>query len=231
MQIDHHYLREELYDLFQKDSSLFDFLQLGSLDGIWYWDLVQPEVEWMSPRFWTLLGYDPAERQHLASEWQDIINADDLQMALTNFHKHAANPDHPYDQVVRYRHRDGSTVWVRCRGIIIRDSSGTPFRMLGAHTDLTALKRVEQELQQRTAELEAANVQLHKALDAIKVLEGVLPTCMHCKMIREDSGSWTQMEAYIARRSQAKFSHGICPQCLALHHPDVYRSLNADKKA
>ena len=69
-----HYLKRELYDAFANSPELFDFLQGGSLDGIWYWDLERPEHEWLSPRFWTLLGYDPAEKKHLASEWQDLIH-------------------------------------------------------------------------------------------------------------------------------------------------------------
>ena len=81
-----------------------------SLDGIWYWDLETQEDEWMSPRFWVTLGHDPPERKHLAPEWQDLIDPDDLQIAIDNFTKHCADPNHPYDQVVRYRHRDGCTV-------------------------------------------------------------------------------------------------------------------------
>lgn len=56
MGLDGHYLKKELYDLIKNDESIFDFLQSGSLDGIWYWDLENPAEEWMSQRFWTTLG-------------------------------------------------------------------------------------------------------------------------------------------------------------------------------
>lgn len=143
---DENYLKKELYDLMRADDALFEFLQEGALDGIWYWDLEEQEQEWMSSRFWTLLGYDPAEMRHLSSEWQDIIFQEDLPAVIANFEKHCADPDHPYDQIVRYRHKNGSTVWVRCRGVAIRDEGGRPIRMLGAHTDLTALKKAEEEV-------------------------------------------------------------------------------------
>ncbi|HMA99016.1 MAG TPA: sensor domain-containing diguanylate cyclase [Wenzhouxiangella sp.] len=143
-----HYLKEELYQLVASQPEIFDFLQRGSLDGLWYWDLKHPEVEWMNERFWELLGYDPAEMKHLASEWQDLIHPDDLNVALSNFEKHCADPSHPYDQVVRYRHKKGHTVWVRCRGIAIRDEHGKPVRMLGAHNDLTALYELQGRLQE-----------------------------------------------------------------------------------
>ncbi len=140
------YLRDELYSRVRTDDSIFEFLQAGSLDGIWYWDLENPEYEWMSPAFWRLFGVDPDTRTHRASEWQDLIHPDDLAVAIENFQKHCADPDHPYDQIVRYRHADGSTVWVRCRGMAIRNASGEPIRMLGAHSDVTALKRTEEIL-------------------------------------------------------------------------------------
>ena len=72
------YLKIELYDLLNSDASIFEFIQSGSLDGIWYWDLERPENEWMSPKFWEVLGYEPREKKHLSSEWQDIIFNEDL---------------------------------------------------------------------------------------------------------------------------------------------------------
>jgi len=104
-------------DLVQKDPEMWRFLQHGSLDGVWYWDLEAPDNEWMSPEMWRLFGIDPETKSHAPAEWQDIIFAEDLAVALENFEKHCADPAHPYDQIVRYWHSDGSTVWVRCRGI------------------------------------------------------------------------------------------------------------------
>lgn len=157
-----HYLERELYDLVKKDKAIFDYLHEGSLDGIWYWDLENCENEWMSPRFWEILGYSSEEKQHLVSEWKDIIDPDDLQVAIENFKKHCEDPNHRYDQVVRYLHKDGSSVWVRCRGTAIRDSSGKPVRMLGAHTDLTKLILAERKISEQQAELERLNHELKK---------------------------------------------------------------------
>lgn len=142
---DDHYLKTELYKLVQEDHKIFDFFQAGSLDGIWYWDLENPENEWMSPQFWENFGYDPATKRHLVSEWQNLINQEDLKLSLENFDKHKKDPNNPYDQIVRYKRSDGSTAWVRCRGLIIRNEKGEPIRMLGAHTDITALKEVEKK--------------------------------------------------------------------------------------
>lgn len=165
------YLKKELYDLIQKDTSIFDFIQAGSLDGIWYWDLENPQMEWMSPKFWKTLGYDPDEKKHLSSEWQDIIFQEDLKVALENAKKHFENPDHPYDQIVRYKHKNNSTVWIRCRGLAIRDKNGKVIRMLGAHMDITDLKEKEKEILRLTKEYEKVFNGTQDAMFLMRVLK------------------------------------------------------------
>ena len=81
------YLKSEFYNLVKTNSKVFDFIEAGSLDGVWYWDLEKPENGWMSPKFWETLGYDPCCKKNLASEWQNIIFNDDLKVSLENLKK------------------------------------------------------------------------------------------------------------------------------------------------
>lgn len=54
----------------------------------------------------------------------------------------------------------------------------------------------------------------------VKTLEGLLPICSYCKKIRDKkNNTWHALELFIEERSGAEFSHGICPDCLAKHHP------------
>jgi len=169
--MEENYLKKELYELINADTSIFEFIQSGSLDGIWYWDLENPENEWMSPKFWETLGYNPDEKKHLANEWQDIIYQEDLKLAIENLEKHCANPNHPYDQIVRYKHINGSTIWIRCRGLAIRDKNGTARRMLGAHLDITSLKETEKEISRLTREYEKVFNGTQDAMFLIQVME------------------------------------------------------------
>lgn len=132
--VNDYYLKKELYELLKKDESMFNFFQESCFDGLWYWDLERPENEWMSERFWKVLGYDPLKMPQSPNAWQGIINQEDLKVALENCRKHLENENHPYDQTVRYTHKNGNTVWVRCNGKAIRDQNGKPIRMLGVHT-------------------------------------------------------------------------------------------------
>jgi len=49
--------------------------------------------------------------------------------------------------------------------------------------------------------------------DRVKRLEGILPTCMYCKKIRDEQDRWVSIENYISQRTEASFSHGVCPAC------------------
>jgi PAS domain S-box-containing protein len=143
---DNNYLKKELYELIKTDESIFDFIQEAQLDGIWYWDLDNPDEEWMSPKFWEILGYSPDEMPHKQSAWQNIINLDDLKIAMERVRQHCENPLIPYEQTIRYTHKNGSTVWIYARGKAIRDKNGKAVRVLGAHIDITEFKKNEQEL-------------------------------------------------------------------------------------
>ena len=61
-----------------------------------------------------------------------------------------------------------------------------------------------------------------KVFSHMKYLEGFLQVCSHCKKVRDEQGNWQQMEAYIQNRSEAKFSHGLCPHCAHSQYPEVF---------
>ncbi|MGH9345089.1 MAG: response regulator transcription factor [Terriglobia bacterium] len=55
--------------------------------------------------------------------------------------------------------------------------------------------------------------ELERALSRVNSLQGLLPMCSYCKRIRNDRNYWQQVESYIAERSEAEFTHGVCPNC------------------
>ena len=50
----------------------------------------------------------------------------------------------------------------------------------------------------------------------------IITICAECKKIRDNSGYWKQMESYIENHSEAKLSHGICPDCAEKLYPEFY---------
>jgi PleD family two-component response regulator len=65
--------------------------------------------------------------------------------------------------------------------------------------------------------------ELQDALKDIRTLSGLIPICASCKKIRDDKGYWSQVEEYIEERSDAQFSHGICPKCRDELYPEYSR--------
>lgn len=63
--------------------------------------------------------------------------------------------------------------------------------------------------------------ELRQASNEIKTLRKILPICSYCKNVRNQDGDWNSIEKFIATHSTTDLSHGICPECMAKHHPDV----------
>ncbi len=107
---------------------------------------------------------------------------------------------------------------------LIKTGVEKPFELIFLEFD-RANKGMKQEIEVRTRvqqENEKLIEELHEAMAEIKTLTGLLPTCASCKKIRNSSGEWEQMESYIQKRSDAKFSHGICLECAKKLYPEFY---------
>jgi PAS domain S-box-containing protein len=81
--------------------------------------------------------------------------------------------------------------------------------------DVSDRKSMEFRLRETLAERNAA-------LERVQLLSGLLPICAACKKIRDEEGNWQQIESYISRHSQAKFSHGMCPACGEQYYGELW---------
>ncbi len=84
--------------------------------------------------------------------------------------------------------------------------------------------------QKTRAENEKENLinELQASIAEIKILQGMIPICANCKKIRDDKGFWQHLEKYIQDRSEAEFSHGICPDCTEELYPGVLNKLQGN---
>ncbi|MEB3209940.1 MAG: PAS domain-containing protein [Leptolyngbyaceae bacterium] len=119
------------------------------LAGYWDWDIPNHQ-EYLSPGLKRMLGYDDHELPNVPETWQRLIFEDDLPGVMESFNRHVQSRGEAlYYNEVRYRHKDGSTVWVICAGKVIDwDASGQPLRMVGCHVDITQLKQAEEARRQ-----------------------------------------------------------------------------------
>jgi phosphoserine phosphatase RsbU/P len=80
-------------------------------------------------------------------------------------------------------------------------------------TELLARVKIASQMVELQQALTQHVDELKEALVRVKQLSGLLPICSYCKKIRDDQNYWTQVEAYVGKHSEARFSHSICPTC------------------
>lgn len=76
-------------------------------------------------------------------------------------------------------------------------------------------------LKMRERELEAVLAERDRALAEVRTLRGLLQICAACKRIRDEAGRWNALEEYVTRRTEARFSHGLCPTCATTLYPEL----------
>jgi hypothetical protein len=140
------------------------------------------------------------------------------------------------DCEIYLKRTNGVAVPVQLQSIATSSGKGTDDSCRTVVSDITARKQAELAVQESGEKLTTALaaelgleklvLELQKALAEIKVLRGILPICSYCKKIRDDEGSWRQMETYIRDHSEAEFTHGMCPDCAKKMQEEMNNFLN-----
>ncbi|MEG4806573.1 PAS domain S-box protein [Microcoleus sp. F8-D3] len=126
----------------------------GSNDGWWDWNLSENNI-YYSPRWWGILGYEPGELEGAPDLWQQRMHPDDLDRVNQFLQQQITNGIESYEVEFRLLHKQEHYVPVISRGFILRNDRGTPVRISGTNTDLTELKKAEEQLRQLNQQLEA----------------------------------------------------------------------------
>ena len=113
---------------------------------------------------------------------------------------------------LQLQRKDGTVIDVSLNESAVRGENGDILRSRSVWRDITKRKEVE-------AEREELIDNLQEALQEIKTLKGILPICSFCKKVRDDKGSWEQLDVYVHKYSDANISHGVCPDCAKEHYP------------
>ncbi len=141
---------------------IFNHIVESNFAGYFDWQ-IQENTEYLSPTFKKMFGYEDHEMENSPEAWQKIIFQEDLPKVFELFEAHVKSKGKiPFDSELRYHHKDGSVVWVFCRGKVVEwDENGKPLRMLGSHIDITSIKK-EKETQQYIEKLEQKNRELQQ---------------------------------------------------------------------
>jgi PAS domain S-box-containing protein len=175
-------------------------------DGVFDFDLKREEV-YFSPRYYTMLGYNPYEMPASRETWKNLLHPDDREKTVAYVNQQIAKRE-SWSLEFRLRTKDDNYRWIHGRGKVSEwDEDGNPIRRTGTHKDITERKEAE-------LEREKLIEQLNDAIKDVKTLGGLIPICSSCKKIRDDKGYWNQLENYFEQHSTALFSHSLCPGCM-----------------
>ncbi|HGY9626324.1 diguanylate cyclase [Pseudomonas juntendi] len=156
----------------QQLHTLFELIS----DGIWDWDANSGYV-YRNPGWYAMLGYESHSMANTVLTWESVIHPEDYPRVMAHFEAYINQRNERYRIEYRCRCQDGSYLWIEDSGhIIARNEDGSVARMLGAHRNIDAGKRLVIELQQknqsletlvaeRTRELSWVNQQLQRQLD------------------------------------------------------------------
>ena len=134
----------------------------SSLAGFWDWDMTTNE-EYLSPRFKQMFGYLDHELENKPESWQKIAYQEDLPKMFEDFNRHIkSRGEIPFNSIVRYHHKNGSTIWVKCSGKVVKWSeNGEPLRAIGCHVDITEEKEMEIQLKKAVEERDTLLKEVH----------------------------------------------------------------------
>jgi PAS domain S-box-containing protein len=191
----------------QRNEARYRNLVDTAQEGIWSMDK-EGKTTFANRRMAEMLGYTPEEM--LGRPVADFVHGDGSSVVSGILERRSRGVREQYDH--RLFRKDGSEIWGLISAAPIQDEKGKFVGAFSMITDITQRKKME-------AEREVMVESLKEALANVKTLRGLLPICASCKKIRDDKGYWNQIEGYISVRTNAEFSHSICPECRDKYYP------------
>lgn len=130
----------------QISDDIYKVILEDTFAGYWYWN-IKDNTEYISPSYKLMFGYKDNELPNSPETWKHNIFPEDYDIVMNNYHEHVRSKGAiPYNNEVRYRHKDGSTVWVMSTGRVIEWEGDEPTKMVGSHINITKQKEAELEL-------------------------------------------------------------------------------------
>ncbi|MFC1715980.1 sigma 54-interacting transcriptional regulator [Candidatus Poribacteria bacterium] len=150
---------EDFSDMDPREIDRYKLAFRGTNDGLWDWDLRTNEV-YFSPSWKSMLGFLEDEIGSSKDEWFGRIHPEDMERIKLGVDISLDELNGHYEDVYRMLHEDGTYRWVLCRGIVLRNADGKPYRMVGSNTDISERMWTEERLKQVASELEKKNIQV-----------------------------------------------------------------------
>lgn len=130
----------------RESNDRFEQLAATISDVFWLMDITNMRMLYISPAYESVWGRPCSSLYNDPHSWLDAVHPDDHERALTFFDQETR--ESRYDAEYRIVRADGEVRHIWDRGYIIRDENGRVARIAGLASDITELKRLQEELQQ-----------------------------------------------------------------------------------
>jgi diguanylate cyclase (GGDEF)-like protein/PAS domain S-box-containing protein len=140
--------KENLFTI-QDEQERFELAMLGTKDGLWDWNPISNTV-FFSDNWKKMLGYNPDEISNDISEWSSRIHPDELEDVMAKVQAHLNGETEFYESIHRVLCKNQEYKYILDRGKALFDADGKAKRVVGFHTDLSKLRKTEDELKRYT---------------------------------------------------------------------------------
>jgi len=113
--------------------------------GVWDW-FVDSETVFFSKIWKAQIGYQDEELENTFSTWVNHLHPEETDKVQKNVSEYLENPKGKYVNEFRFRHKNGSYIWIKAKAEVIKDEKGNVIRLFGSHTDITKRKIAELEI-------------------------------------------------------------------------------------
>ena len=137
--------RQRAEEALRESEERYALAVAGANDGLWDWHVTK-NVVYFSPRWKAILGFKSREFRDRLEDWFDRVHPEDLDELKSALNEHLIQGVAHFKHEHRVRNKGGQYLWVLCRGLAVRDESGTAYRIAGSLTDISARKRAEAQL-------------------------------------------------------------------------------------
>lgn len=189
--------RKQIQRDLQDSEKLLKEAQIIGKLGHWELTFETGKLEW-SDEIYRIFGLQPQEFKATYEAFLKKIHPEDTRKVDSIFKK-SVEKQTEYQVEHRILLKDESEKWVLEKGYTEYNEGGEPVRSIGIVQDITE----------------------------IKLLRGILPICAYCKKIKNDEGTYEQIESYVHKHSGANFTHTICPTCMQDLYPEACEKINS----
>jgi PAS domain S-box-containing protein len=139
--------RKRAEEELRRSEERFRLVAHATRDAIWDMDIQSGEI-WRSEGFWGKLGYPPKDTEPDMASWKDLLHPDDQERMWNGFQTALLRQSNFYEIEYRFRRADNSFAVVLDRAYIVYDETGRPKRAIGAITDMSGRRELEEQFRQ-----------------------------------------------------------------------------------